>query len=378
MWSYVICNTLTGDQLEQLPIASCTWGRQLNGTGTGQTVFPLRDRRPQGFGSITKAAIKDLTTKWARTIVKCWNGTPIYGGIIYKRAYDPSTGFLTISHSDFRLLLSRRTTLGTNGYSGMNPYPDGQFPLDSLDYESIVNGLTWVSTIGPTANFELPLFYGSQTIAGPNSRQYWDYNLGFIDDLLTEVTNADGGPDVDYQPVWNDGTLAWSTRTGTDAAPQLVGNLYEFNQMADEPQLFGVTWTDDGSKQASESYAVGAGSERSMLVAVARNASAPIGLTRFTKYTDIDDMALLQGHANADLAAYQNGTIQWALSLWADGNPELGVPSLDQLRLGDRFAVYYRNDEFLDDGWSEAMRVIAITGDQTNKVTVQVQPDGGT
>lgn len=287
----------------------------------------------------------------------------MYAGVILANTCDLSTGKLSVTHSDIRSIFSRRTTLGANGYGGVDGGRDEILnqTLDSIAARVILDGMT-----GPTTNYPLPIILPA-AVASVFSRTYWDWNFPFVDQILDDLQNYLGGPDTELAPSWSaSGKLQWTFRSG-----YLTGPSKDFYMNVPKPGLFDVKVTTDAQKQATEVYAVGKGSEADMKVAYSAVSSSTLpALVRVEQYKDVEDQAQLQGQADGDLNTYKAPTVQWDLSMMADGSP-----GLDELVLGANLRMYFKNHFWVPDGWT-TVRLIGMSGDETNKVKLQVQPTG--
>jgi hypothetical protein len=379
--TYWIVNTITGvKQVPVVPAAGDSWSRVLNGTGSGSTEFVFPVPAP-GDPVIDYEA---LFTPWASTLVveNNWGAafgvTPSidYAGIIISEDYDVDTNRSTLEHADLRAILALRYTFGLNGYSGN--IDDNKLEMLNRTLAWMAPLIVWSGTEAVGGNYSLPICVPEGRItysllislpfAGTDSRTIYDYNLTDIESALQELQDA--GPDVDFAPRWSaGGALEWLQRVGTGANGDLAGNVYEFNMTVRQPGVFGVSRKRDGSKQATRSYGVGAGSEMGMLVKTASVASTLPSLERVTStLKTTDDGAALQKHADADVALFSKATHQWTLSM-RPGTAR-GMP------LGSRVSLYFRGNVRIPDGWHH-LRVIGISKSGPNSRRIAVQPIGG-
>ena len=368
-WDYTIHDTMTGVLQSRVFPSSNRMPRVLNAGSSGSSVF-LPDK------DISAAQWQALTTPWARTLVKSRNGVPLFAHLITGRTFDHDKNQLSISHSDFWALLARRTTFGTNGYSGSDP-ANNFLALVNYKLASMPSWLIWSGTDGPTVNFGLPVFVpegkitfpliSSLPFSGTDSRTYFDYELHFIEETINEVARAMGGPDVDFVPRFNvAGSLEWVTMSGV-----LTGGSSDWNMSAPQRGLFNVSHVDDALKQANVIYAVGKGSEADMVVRSALGTPNVPALERVTTYKDIDDPVALQSHANADLALYNRPTTQWSASMLATAGP-----GIENMPPAHRMTLEFRGHVWEPDGQT-VHRLIGITTDETETVQLSFQPTGG-
>ena len=361
-WTYWMCDTVTGTRLLQVVPSAGSWGRVLNAFRGGSHEF----KTAAVSSPVTPWA--SITVPWATTLVQCWNGRPVYAGIVTGRneAWDDGRTF-TITHSEFRIIFARRFPFAVGAFAG------GTFSANNLQYRSILATLLQYTTVvGGTQILPVVL---PAIVAGTQSRTYYNYSLQSIEDGLREIQNSNGGPDIDFAPSWSGGLsggLQYTARMGTDAAPKLTGGIFDFNMTAERNGLFNVSITEDATKQLTGIIAVGAGSGADVKVAQAGiGAAGTFGtvprLDVAHPFGQIEVQTDLQNHANAEIALYQYPTKQWQMSLMADGPVDVG-----SLVLGSTLRVYNKGRILAPDGWT-SQRLIGISGDLSNKITLDVQ-----
>jgi hypothetical protein len=181
MWSYAIYDTITGVRQGPVTPSKFTFSRRINegGSGSMSLVIPVED--------LTREQLRALFTPWARTVVAMWNGSPIYAGLITSSSRSGNT--VTFDHKDIRALLAKRSTFGSNGYSG-DQTVNHSLPLENYPLAVIVAFLVWSATEGPTSNFGVPIYIAQGRItnalvhslahSGTNRREYFDYEFTFV------------------------------------------------------------------------------------------------------------------------------------------------------------------------------------------------------
>jgi hypothetical protein len=361
MWQHFICATRTGEKLARVNAIDGSFDRKMNGVGSGSHGFVAADLGAGATVGARRSSRVDLTRTWSRTLVQCWDGKPIYAGIIVGKATKPN-GTVTINTVEFRELLKYRTTFGISGYNGK---ADEQLLITNKSLAGIAGYLIWDVMQGPTVNWQLPLNLPDRAIAGTQDRTYHEFNLPVIETELSAIQNTSGGPDVDFEPSWaSDNTLQWTGRVG-----DLDGNLLEWNLGADQTAASDFGFMEDGNRQGNVFYAVGNGSDRDMLLATSSTLLSPEepALERFVRYSQEKRQNVLQAHANEDLRAYKDPTRQYSLTMQADG-----TPGVQQLRLGQPLRTYTEDHDWLTDGWLEH-RLIGFSGDLSNTIKLQLQ-----
>jgi hypothetical protein len=366
MWSYAIYDTITGVRQGPVTPSKFTFSRRINegGSGSMSLVIPVED--------LTREQLRALFTPWARTVVAMWNGSPIYAGLITSSSRSGNT--VTFDHKDIRALLAKRSTFGSNGYSG-DQTVNHSLPLENYPLAVIVAFLVWSATEGPTSNFGVPIYIAQGRItnalvhslahSGTNRREYFDYEFTFVGAAIQEIQDA--GLEVDFQPRFSSaGALEYLM----NAATTLPGPPFDFNMSAPEQVLFDVVGRVDGEKQSNVIYSVGKGSEMDMRVTTSRGTPSVPAMERKETYKEIDDLAVLQSHSDANLAAYKNPTTQFDMSIHAHA-----FTGIQDMPLGSVLTLEYRNDPWESDG-QKAMRLVGFTGDMSTRIKLETQPGG--
>lgn len=369
LYKYAIHDTISGDYLAPVDLPSNSMGRAVNGGKSGQsTMYPQKDW--------SRAQFREHTTPWARMLVKSLNDVPLAAQMITGRKWDFTRGNLELRHADIWSILSKRTTFGTNGYSGNLP-ADNNLPLLNQSLVSMPAWMIWAGTEGPTANFSLPIFLpeGKVTYAlinslphsGTDSRTIWDYEVVFVDDAIGEVIKMPGGPDLDFQPrISAAGKLELLMRVGA-----LTGSTSDWMMSSAEPGLFDVTHDEDAVKQTNVVYAIGKGAEADMRVRTAQASPTVPALERAVNYKEIDDLGILQSHANADLALFNQPINQWAASMLATAGK-----GIENMPPGHTMRLSFTDHPWEPDGF-QPQRLIGFDTNQSSTVNLSLQPTGG-
>ncbi|PZE66888.1 hypothetical protein [Curtobacterium sp. MCBD17_021] len=360
MWTHWICSTKTGEKLAPVEATSSQFSRKLNGVGTGTHEFVTASL---GAGSSTaerRTSRLDLLRTWDRTIVQCWNDKPMYAGVIVGKG-TKTDGTVSVRTVDVREILKYRTTFGQNGYNGRE---DGRFILQNKTLTLLAAYLLWDVTQGLTDNWDLPLLLPSREGTGTQDRVYHEFNLPVIETELAAIQNTEGGPDIDFDPVWYGVQLRWQVRVG-----DLSGGPFDFNMTASKPQATDFVFDEDGNAQGNVFYAVGNGQDRDLKVATSTTLLGPdqVALERIVSYGQERSQTVLQAHANEDLRTSRKATRQFSFDIQADGRPGAG-----NLSLGQTLRTYVEDHDWLPDGWMNH-RLIGFSGDLTTTIKLQLQ-----
>jgi len=364
MWSFMLHDLITGAPICPLELDSNQMGRRINDTDTGRSSFTIPSR-------MSRAQLLSTTQPRSRVLVKRWNGVPRYAHVIKTRTWDERTQSVGLVHEDLRgAITTRRTTFGSNGYSGNLDINNGLVITDTA-LVSVPALLFWAGSEGPTPNYDLPVYLPegkltnalahSLALPGTYTKTWWDYDGKIVDTAMREVQDLDGGPDVFYEPRYDaNGWLQWLMRIG-----DLSGATADFNMTAAKRKFFDGTWEENDGNAANVLYAFGNGSERGKKVKTAQTSPTLPAAERIVPYGDEESDSILQSHANADLAVWKNPTVQWNGSTFA----EVGI------RAGGTVRLYHKDHPVHADGWTSLV-LLGDSSDLTNQIPLSLQTIG--
>ena len=346
MWSHVICDLSTG--VKQLPVfpADGSWRTGLNGAiGSGSHSFKLRDSKTR----LPAGTWRGLVAPWSRVLVVCWGGVPQYAGLISGHDWDRDSGTLQVRHQELRALLSRRLVTGTGSYSA-----GGFFEVAGKSLRGVGRAIVARATAGtPGDGHYVPVVFPADE-AGGVTRRWWFYELANAEDMLTEIQDTDGGPDVYLRPRWSTaGTLEWVLEIGS---PNVSGPTVEWAVDAPKSPAVGVSQATSADKTLTGVIGIGKGSEQDLLLGFAGGLGTfPIRLDGTRQYKTLDTPAALDAAAMGELRTVEHPTVQ------------IGVKSapakvaLPDVRVGSTLRLRVSGDEFMADG-TAVTKVIGVSG----------------
>lgn len=361
VWSYWFVNTITGEKQLQVEPAGGSFGRVLNAAGSGSHVFKLGDRR------LPRQRWWELTEPWARTLVQCWDDVPVYAGLITGRPYSRDSQTLTVTHTDIRSLFLDRYPFGVASYwaDELNRVP-GKLTITN---KSIVAALAKVleqGMLGPVgaADYTLPVVLPSTGTAGSFSRTFENFNFQNVADIMAELQEMDGGPDVEFAPRWSSsGRLEWVLRAGA-----LTGGTFEWHLEAEQSPVSSFTVAEDALKQVTGTFGVGQGSGADMIVGGTPGVATAAIPARdvIVKWQNVPTDAEASSLAKEHVAAHRDPTVQPALKVLAS------TVDPTTLILGSTIRTYDLDDPWLPDGWTD-QRLIGVSGGVGEEIVLTVQ-----
>ena len=325
--------------IAELPLTAVSFDTQLNSIGsfTGEMLLSGMDA--------AKLNIFNGTNPGQTCLYVDYNGTIIWGGVIWMREYDSTTQILKITGQEMLSYFKRRkiTPLNTTYY--------GSTPPTSINYSgdicTIANDLivNYTQSVtfpnqGNTVKGNIGLQSSSTTSGYTVTRTYFDYELKevyqAVKDLSDGLDSSSGNPYFDFlinytydssgRPVKHFTMLIPSSAT-VKAVFQFPGNLVEY------------VYTQDATNAANALWGLGYGKNSSKIIALAldnQHSYDPAGSINSTSgnaailedtasFIDIEDSNLL----NATNAGQLNA--RTGITLPTVGNPKITAPEVVQV-----------------------------------------------
>lgn len=356
MWRVNIVETLTGDSIVQLPVVSGRWRKQINGFGQGQHVFHLRDAltaRPRVYW-------RDAFAEVRRTLVVSWDGAAVYAGIIVGTDWDADAGLLTVRHVEARWLLAGRLAHSIPGWG-----PTGKTTYSGKSLRGIARALFAQAFATAVTQRNLPIDLGADE-TGTQSREWEWYNFASLDEMLQQVQESEGGPDVALEPEWRSDGLWWRLLLGN---PRISGPTHEFVRGVAGSPVKSWRHNTDASKMLTGVWALGEGSEADRLVASAQVATQPDMpiVERSFAHGTLEEQSVVDAYAASLMESYALPTEQWSFRLDVTQGVDVAA-----LTLGSTARAWSPEDEWDVQGWVEGY-VLAVSGDMSYELDVEVQ-----
>lgn len=347
------CDAFTGAIVDEVPVSDFTWNRLMSARGDGSAAIPLD-------GSFSKAALRDLLMHWGRILRLDRDGKTEYGGYILGRPYQRGASSIGVTLGDLWALTARR---GGWDHSAPNVEKWKTTITGSLAHQA-AQALRRGRDTGPALpDMRIPVTIPG--FEGPSvTRTYYGYNVETVGDIWADLLAE--GLDIYLEPrnlSSSNGDFDWYMHADIG----MVGGVeHEFYVTADDA-VTGFSESSDAARVTNNARYVGEGSEVDMLVRSNRNIASPYPLLdRTTDRKNISNPAQLSALSARDLVTFEHPTFQWDFKLLA----ETGV------EVGDTVRLHFDGDPWIADGWHER-RVVKVSGDLSEQITVSVQPTGG-
>lgn len=363
-----VVETITGDKVAELAVTDFSYKRVTNAMGTGSATVRRGDKRNIGLN------VRFYTEPLKYSLVYEGNFEPIFAGVITRKKYVKGSGEITLELKDVWWVLAKRLAIE----HGPNNAEKTVLTWTGLSLGTIIKRLVQEAVWPDRPWYSLPIILPAD-VAGTNSRTYYGYNFATIVDAIDALVATTGGPNVDFVPSWVGESLRLTLRTGT-----LGGGVWEYILDAPDAGIYDVAETMDAENITTNAYSLGEGSESKMLVRSHPDLSGYLpAIEKTESYKSISVPDQLSKLAEERIRTQALPTSQIEGSIRKDGEPGksgeqiIGLPTVNQLRLGDTIAMLNEDDEFLPTGRT-LHDVIEFSGSISNPMVVlQFQPTGG-
>ncbi|WEK60498.1 MAG: hypothetical protein P0Y60_14450 [Candidatus Microbacterium colombiense] len=349
-----VCNALTGQRLDTIPMSEYTYERLLSAGDAGSSItIPL----DSSFGP---AALRSLIEPWARMIAVERDEVLEYMGYSMGHSkYQRGQSKLPLKLVDLWSLLGRR-----GGWNHDAPNLEKWKVTYNATIPALAESVLRRGRTGPA----LPSMAFPLTLPGGYSgpvvtRTYYGYHQEMVGDVLNDLLAE--GLDIYFRPRWaGNGDADWLFESDVDWS---TGVTREFDVTAPLSPITGFTEQVDPTRVTNNARYTGEGSEVDMLVRSERNTTSPYPLLdRTTNVKQVDRVAQLSAMAAQDLVTFGTPTVQWEFQVTAD----------TPIDIGDMARLHFDGDPLIPDGWYRR-RVVKVSGDQSEVKTISVQPTGG-
>lgn len=364
----------TGQRLVALPYARGRWSVASGAAGSIEATVPLRSSEFRRMAPTTTAGKvrwqpvdgwrQDVrvVTEPPRTLLAVAVGDQVIeAGPIWARIWDLAAGTLTLQATgiraifDHRLLVSHLIDWLTPGIGPASQLSWTGLSLGTIAKRAVAEAL---AQTGGALPIVLP-----DDVAGVHERNYDGFDLAMVGQRLTELSQVENGPEIQFDPRLTAARLEWAMRTGSEEDPTLhqTGLDWVVDLRVPRGNLGGLKVTEDASAMTLRALAKGPGIAQATLVSRAATsdlfgaAAYPL-LDSVRSYTDNgQSQDSLDGHATADLAANDRPWQTWQVTVATDAR-------IAQVRVGDWWALRIPDGPFLPKGTYRS-RLASMSGE---------------
>lgn len=368
MWTAYLFKMTTGEIGPRLNFEKMTWAIELNGTESMS--FDLRK------SDLPKVDLSYWLSPWWAGVVLLWDNVPLVAGPIITRPSE-SSGTVSLGCGGIRSILAKRLVV------------DEQENWDTLSktvvsYKGLSLGTIAKKVVQKAqekASGSLPISYpmADQTAAddADHERNFRGFNLQNItcDDILTKLSNVINGPDIMFKPrLINANHLTFDMWYGTETQPRLAqSQMKVWDTTPVNGEVSGMSTIVTGTYQTGRVFSAGAGQDEGLLIKVETDTVSlqkgyPLLETTINEGNS-ENPVTVRNHALGELGANNAPLMEVQLTVRADSEIPVGG-----FWPGDLVEVIASGWLSVRDGTTQ-MRLLAMSGDETNNVKVNLQPE---
>lgn len=367
----------TGRQLTQLPVTAAPWSVELGGAGSVAATMKLDAPRVRARPELL------LAVEPLRSFLAVLAGDKVLeAGPIWSHDYDDSKKQLTVRAGGLRSIFDHRLVMKILA-AGEDPAATSVTLAGAL--ADIARHL--VQLLISHTGGQLPIVFG-EDIGGDSTRTYAGHELSVAGDMLDNLSEVIGGPEIAFEPRLTEDRqgIVWRMRTGTTADPLLhqegsssvtADADWIWDSRAPRSGITGLSVKRDAGKVAYRTWATGEGTGESLLIATVQDGQMlahdyPL-LEATSAHGSVLDPVTLDQHATANLIARMRPWTTWSMSVRAAAAPRLGL-----YRPGDWAKVWVPKDHpylgrYLAQGFHRT-RIVKMAGDLGPTVKLDLAP----
>lgn len=374
--SWSIAAGSAGDITVRIPLLAADYRRLdaqiTGGMWPGADVYPSEETFPRAVvtrwvpGPKPRRDIKAATEPTRTFMAVLADDRVVAAGPIWTQDWDQDNGTLELKALGLASLWDHRLVLNHL----VNMQQAGAVAASSLSYSGLSLGTIakrLVQEAQAHTGGTVPVVFPDDE-AGTNDRTYPGYELATVGQRLSELSEVEGGPEMEFQPrLTADRTgVEWVMRVGTTAEPQLAqaGLDWMVDTSVPRGNLGGLSVNVDASAVANRAFAKGSGSDEATLISrpgtdPAQWAAGYPLLESASSYSSVIEQATIDAHAAGDVEANNRPWQTWRLKVPVDGRVGTARP-------GDWWKVRVGEDHvFLDAGLYRS-RMASMSGDLTS------------
>ncbi|GGD33051.1 hypothetical protein GCM10010915_11790 [Microbacterium faecale] len=347
-----VCETKTGDHVLDIPVTSMSWPSRLNGNGRGRFTIPLREI------STDPAFTSALFQKRARMIVVHDGETVGHAGVIMTDDWSERTGLLSLSTYEIRNYWLWRMTAGVN-----NIQYEGDLKASGLSALGAVRRVVQRSM--QWDGWEMPIDPPMDGSGSIDLDVDW-FEFRYLEDIIQDIERH--GYEVWLEPRLTSNGVRFTTRVGR----AITNGDFDLPVSTMKSAVADLAVKGDATRQVTGVLGLGNGSGTDSLIAWSGLPFAegiPVADV-VRNEPDVKRADALQAITNDEFTENRTPVEQWSFPVVLDD-----VLTLDKIRIGRVLHMDVRDSIRIPDG-QYTRRVIAISGDRSNRVTVEVHPYG--
>jgi hypothetical protein len=332
------------DVIAELPFTGVNFTSQLNSIGTFQGHLLL-----SGVNS-SNLNVLDATIPGKTALYVDYNGTIVWGGVIWQRNYDADTQTLDVTAQEFESYFQRRRIINDKTYTNADPL-------------YVVQNL--VSYAQGKSHGDIGVIVGSESSSLQVTKVYNAYEVKSVYQAIKDLAQ---GSLFDFLivPAWGSGSTAnkliktlklGSPTLGYTYDPTNNNNSWVFSLPGN---IVSYNYAEDGISAANQLFGIGYGANSTRLISQAYDPTY-IGtygdwplLEDATNYIDVSDSTLL-----ANLTVGKLNALSYPPTIVKIIIPSYVDPYLGSYSVGDEARISITDDLF-PTGLDDIYRITAI------------------
>ncbi|WP_086852416.1 hypothetical protein [Amycolatopsis kentuckyensis] len=346
VYSYQIADLATNRILEDVALTGVRFNKPLCASGKFAANWKLGPKTAH-------LDAYDLSMPCRRVVYAYRDDRPVWGGIIWTRAYDSATQTVAIGAGDWWSYFDHRKVLPVFTADGtLTQVAALTQAYATTDQNAIARQL--VATAQAHTGGDILVVPADMAASGQlRDRTYNGYDLAEVGDALTNLANVINGPDICFDVLPGTSAPQRVIQVGTPTLGQ-QGSAHRWEVGGNATRY---AWPSDGTRMNTRSFATGQGVELGLPIAVAEDTTKYTGgfplLENEAQYGSAEDAGTLNGHAEADQEAGRMPVVLPKILIRGDL-----PPTAAEVSRGDDGWLKVPPDPFHKNGWEGPVRVV--------------------
>lgn len=321
-WRVLIAETITGNLLAEVtPRDLPSFSRKVGDKGSWTVNVLPEDRNNAHLDMHT------FTEAGRFSWVIAYDEVIVQAGPVWTFQYDDSTRNLAVTGTGLQGIFDRRAVRNAAGNPATVADASNDLVLTNLTLRGIGDAIVGANLA--QAGYGLPIDRDSaaQGEVGTNQRTYQGYDLAYVWDRLTELSNVANGPEFDFKPVFDapNSRVRWQMRlgnpkVGTQAADARNRMTWDYGGALTQI----VVDVNGSAACCTRAWVKGTGTERTLLTGYATDATLIALGYPPTDYVDNDhtsatEVATLNAWASGDLTKFSAASETWRCVIRVEG-----------------------------------------------------------
>ncbi|MEV7042213.1 hypothetical protein [Amycolatopsis sp. NPDC051061] len=365
-YTYLVADLRSGRVLDELPLSGVKYNKPLNDAGKFSGTWNL-SRHP----ATRRRDPYELTMPARRALYVLRDDRPMWGGLIWTRKYDSSTGAVDIQGADWWSYFDHRKVLPLLPDTvAVDKVATLTTRYNDTEQNDIARRLVQLTQSHAGGDIRVEVDDSQSFIY--RDREYPGHALADTGEALRQLSSVIDGPDIMFGIApGTGGRVRRTMRVGTPRLGQ-TGTVHVWETGGN---ILTYVWPSDATRMATRMFAAGDGVAEGTPIAVAEDTAKypahwPL-LESEQGYSSVNDPDTLQGHADADQLVARLPVVLPTLTVRGDTAPYVG-----EWDTGDDVRVVIR-DEFMRRGLDTAMRIVDAQyapGESVETVTITMSP----